>query len=51
MGNCPAPVSPPLYKAFYPTSTTIAKAVLALLGPGHSKLGEIDREDHFMGPY
>jgi pyruvate/2-oxoglutarate/acetoin dehydrogenase E1 component len=51
MANCPAPVSQTLEKAFYPTSTTIAKAVLALLGRQHSKLGDIDREDHFKGPY
>jgi pyruvate/2-oxoglutarate/acetoin dehydrogenase E1 component len=51
MANCPAPVSQTLEKAFYPTSTTIAKAVLAMLGRQHSKLGDIDREDHFKGPY
>jgi pyruvate dehydrogenase E1 component beta subunit len=51
MANCPAPVSQPLEKAFYPTATTIAKAALSMLGRYHSGLGDIDREDTFKGPY
>ena len=49
--NCPAPVSLPLEKAFYPTATTIAKATLALLGKSTNIFGDIDREDNFKGPY
>jgi pyruvate/2-oxoglutarate/acetoin dehydrogenase E1 component len=49
--NCPAPVSLPLEKAFYPTATTIAKAALAMLEKRTSKFGDIDREDNFKGPY
>jgi pyruvate dehydrogenase E1 component beta subunit len=51
MANCPAPVSQPLEKAFYPTASTIAKAALALMGRHTSAFGDIDREDHFKGPY
>jgi hypothetical protein len=51
MANCPAPVSQPLEKAFYPTASTIAKAALALLGRQTSAFGDIDREDNFKGPY
>lgn len=51
MANCPAPVSQPLEKAFYPSATTIARAALAMLGKYHSALGDIDREDTFKGPY
>jgi len=49
--NCPAPVSLPLEKAFYPTSTTIAKVALAMLGKHTNTFGDIDREDNFKGPY
>ena len=49
--NCPAPVSLPLEKAFYPTATTIAKAALAMLGKHTGTFGDIDREDNFKGPY
>jgi acetoin:2,6-dichlorophenolindophenol oxidoreductase subunit beta len=49
--NCPAPVSQPLEKAFYPTATTIAKASLSVLGRNSSLFGDIDREDTFKGPY
>lgn len=49
--NCPAPVSLPLEKAFYPTATTIAKAALAMLEKRTSTFGDIDREDNFKGPY
>jgi len=51
VANCPAPVSQPLEKAFYPTATTIAKAALAMLGKHTSAFGDIDREDNFKGPY
>ena len=51
MANCPAPVSQPLEKAFYPTANTIAKAALSMLGKYSSSLGDIDREDTFKGPY
>ena len=49
--NCPAPVSLPLEKAFYPTSTTIAQAVLTTLGKCTSTIGYSDKEDNFKGPY
>jgi pyruvate dehydrogenase E1 component beta subunit len=49
--NCPAPVSQPLEKAFYPSATTIARAALALMGKYSSSLGSIDRDDNFKGPY
>ncbi|MEI6300083.1 MAG: transketolase C-terminal domain-containing protein [Betaproteobacteria bacterium] len=49
--NCPAPVSQPLEKAFYPTATTIARASLAMLGRHSNAFGDIDREDNFKGPY
>jgi acetoin:2,6-dichlorophenolindophenol oxidoreductase subunit beta len=51
VANCPAPVSVPLEKAFYPTATTIAKAALAMLGKHTNTFGDIDREDNFKGPY
>jgi pyruvate dehydrogenase E1 component beta subunit len=51
LADCPAPVSQPLEKAFYPTATTIAKAAFALLGKHSSSFGDIDREDNFKGPY
>lgn len=51
VANCPAPVSMPLEKAFYPTATTIARAALSMLGKHSSAFGDIDREDNFKGPY
>lgn len=51
MANCPAPVSQPLERAFYPTATTIAKAALAMLGRHSISLGDIARDDNFKGPY
>jgi len=49
--NCPAPVSLPLEKAFYPTSSTIANATLVMLESHHEMIGDIDRLDNFKGPY
>ena len=51
VANCPAPVSLPLEKAFYPTATTIARAALSMLGKHSTAFGDIDREDNFKGPY
>ena len=51
MANCPAPVSQPLEKAFYPGASTIARASLSLLGKYTGAFGDIDREDTFKGPY
>jgi pyruvate/2-oxoglutarate/acetoin dehydrogenase E1 component len=51
LADCPAPVSQPLERAFYPSATTIAKACLAALGRQSSSLGHIDFEDGFKGPY
>lgn len=49
--DCPAPVSQPLEKAFYPSATTIARAALAILGRYSTSFGSIDRDDNFKGPY
>ena len=49
--DCPAPVSQPLEKAFYPTASTIAKAAMVMLGREHGSLGHLDRADTFKGPY
>jgi pyruvate/2-oxoglutarate/acetoin dehydrogenase E1 component len=51
VANCPAPVSQPLEKAFYPTASTIAKAAMVMLGREHGSLGDLDRADTFKGPY
>ena len=51
LANCPAPVSQPLEKAFYPTATTIAKVTMSMLGKFSGHFGNIDREDMFKGPY
>ena len=51
MADCPAPVSLSLENAFYPKASTIAKAVLAMMGKSADALGDIDREDTFKGPY
>src|SRR5258706_1764375 len=51
LANCPAPVSQPLEKAFYPTATTIAKAAMSMMGKFSGHFGSIDREDTFKGPY
>lgn len=50
MANCPAPVSQPLEKAFYPTATTVAKVALAMLDRTGA-VRDIDRTDTFKGPY
>jgi pyruvate dehydrogenase E1 component beta subunit len=51
LADCPAPVSQPLEKAFYPTTTTIAKAAMSMMGKFSGHFGNIDREDAFKGPY
>jgi len=51
LANCPAPVSLKLEEAFYPKASTIAKAALSTLGYDPGKVGAIDREDTFKGPY
>jgi pyruvate/2-oxoglutarate/acetoin dehydrogenase E1 component len=51
LANCPAPVSYSLEKVFYPSSSTIAKAAMAMLGKEIGSLGLIDRKDNFKGPY
>jgi pyruvate/2-oxoglutarate/acetoin dehydrogenase E1 component len=51
LADCPAPVSQPLEKAFYPTASTIAKAAMVMLGKEHGSLGHLDRADTFKGPY
>jgi pyruvate/2-oxoglutarate/acetoin dehydrogenase E1 component len=51
LANCPAPVSQPLEKAFYPTATTIAKVVLSMLDKKVGNIENIDLVDNFKGPY
>lgn len=51
LADCPAPVSQPLENAFYPTASTIAKVVMAMLDKEHAGLGHLDRADSFKGPY
>ncbi len=51
LANCPAPVSMSLENVFYPKPSTIAKAVLAMLGKSSDRIGDIDPEDTFKGPY
>jgi pyruvate/2-oxoglutarate/acetoin dehydrogenase E1 component len=49
--DCPAPVSHPLEKSFYPTANTITKVALAMFGRSTSSPVDIAREDNFKGPY
>ena len=51
LANCPAPVSQPLEKAFYPTSSTIAKTAMVMLDRDPSGFSHIDRAETFKGPY
>jgi pyruvate dehydrogenase E1 component beta subunit len=51
LANCPAPVSAKLEQAFYPKASTIARAALATLGHDPDRVGDVEREDHFKGPY
>lgn len=51
LANCPAPVSQPLEKAFYPTASTIAKTAMVMLDRDPSGFSHIDRAETFKGPY
>ena len=51
LADCPAPVSAPLESAFYPKASTIARAVMAMLGRDDAGMDRLDREDTFKGPY
>ena len=51
LANCPAPVSQPLEKAFYPTASTIGKVALAMLGKELRDVGDVNFADNFKGPY
>lgn len=52
LADCPAPVSHSLEGVFYPKASTLAKAVLSVMGQSDSKdYGDIDPEDTFKGPY
>ena len=51
LADCPAPVSFELEKAFYPKASTIAKAVLSMLGKESDGMEGIDVVDTFKGPY
>ena len=51
IADCPAPVSQPLEKAFYPSASTIVKAASVTLGYKDIAIGNIDFVDNFKGPY
>jgi pyruvate dehydrogenase E1 component beta subunit len=52
LADCPAPVSLPLERAFYPDSTTIATECLATVGRAAAELGARPVEESaFRGPY
>jgi len=51
LANCPAPVSLSLETAFYPKPSTIAKAALGMMGKSSERIGAIDPDDTFKGPY
>lgn len=51
LADCPAPVSLPLEKAFYPKPSNIVKAVLSMLGKNTIDIASVDIEDNFKGPY
>jgi pyruvate/2-oxoglutarate/acetoin dehydrogenase E1 component len=51
LANCPAPVSFPLEKAFYPSAGTIANAVLTMINRDNSVVFSLSTEDNFKGPY
>lgn len=51
LANCPAPVSQPLEKAFYPSANTIIKVVLSLLERENDEVNSLEMEDTFKGPY
>jgi pyruvate dehydrogenase E1 component beta subunit len=51
VANCPAPVSMPLDAAFFPKASSIAKAILVMLGKTCDMPLNIDQEDLFKGPY
>jgi pyruvate dehydrogenase E1 component beta subunit len=51
LANTPAPVSKKLEDAFYPKASTIARAALATLGSDPDRVGDLQREDTFKGPY
>ena len=51
LADCPAPVSHPLEKAFYPSASTIANAALVMLGKKTVSVEQLDIVDNFKGPY
>ncbi len=51
LADCPAPVSLSLENVFYPKPSTIAKAVLQMMNKSSDRVGDIDPEDTFKGPY
>ena len=51
LANCPAPVSQPLEKAFYPSASTIAKVAMAMMNKDTANVGHIELADTFKGPY
>ena len=51
LANCPAPVSQPLEKVFYPSAKTIVQAVLFMLKKEDLEISFFQAEDLFRGPY
>ena len=51
MANCPAPVSQPLEKVFFPSAATIVGVVGAMLGHATVASTGASPEDEFKGPY
>ncbi len=51
LSNCPTPVSKTLEDVFYPKASTLANAVLRVLGRHSEDISDIDRIDVFKGPY
>ena len=51
IADCPAPVSNSLEKVFYPSSSTLIKAMCSMLGVESKEFGLIDLTESFKGPY
>lgn len=51
VADCPSPVSQTLESAFYPTASTIVKAITAMLNRTLDSFEDVDYVDQFKGPY
>jgi pyruvate dehydrogenase E1 component beta subunit len=51
LADCPAPVSHSLEKVFYPTASTLVKAVFLMLGKESEEFSHVDLTENFKGPY